>query len=750
MLPFIKVPQAVWADFLEFSKGVEQLPATGAVANNAQTLKIFLQRFHGAWFRKQSKRFKESFKRAGAGPIEIIPPGGRKSEKRTREQRKLTKFHEELHGRFRLLGSSATQHALSVAGVLADQLDLYDLYPYPPYTKLDVPEELLSDVYALSQLTATERARLTKKNQRVAHLLELSESYLGILLDTLGDLGIPVHEIRDNPFEDEGFTEGGPEEELRPGSLFDPLIWDEGEELRSNHLMDPLLWEDEEEPYRNPSVWDVRAALNTSVRPPVAQIPAPIIRKLSRSRSTPRGVYTPNPANYIKWIYYNWPDWARKNKTVLDKMAKLPVLVRGTGAGPRQRKGRRGGLTLQPIGGTSIATQQMSNPNVRRANQGHEEGHDVHRAYSDEANWDLEDILDNHWVSDTNMWRVIARTYRRSLHGAYPEIFADMYMLNNVPRNVLKQAAKINERVAGWMDEISWEDQQSLYKALMQALDGKAQAKPKKKVAKRKPAAKKLAVKRKAAAKKAVAKRKKPTTAKRPKKVTWPTREETQAATTESVLEMAKRKGVWECVAGGPGACQGKAKNCPGGCRDHSKWKWGVGKDGRSIKVRINPFEDEGFTRGGFWGSAGSGILYVWAADTPDPIVLLLERSADVQDPFVWGIPGGAVPRDPYTGERMDKYESALKETAEELGALPPGGDSFPYDEYVFHAPGGSGFTFTTYLVDLSQAISMDDLGTYEPMLNWENTDYEWYPVDVALDEVDLHPGVRLVLEEKF
>jgi len=181
-----------------------------------------------------------------------------------------------------------------------------------------------------------------------------------------------------------------------------------------------------------------------------------------------------------------------------------------------------------------------------------------------------------------------------------------------------------------------------------------------------------------------------------------------------------------------------------------AEWQNGRETKGNPPRRRRNPFEDEGFTRGGFWGSAGSGILYVWAADTPDPIVLLLERSADVQDPFVWGIPGGAVPRDPYTGERMDKYESALKETAEELGALPPGGDSFPYDEYVFHAPGGSGFTFTTYLVDLSQAISMDDLGTYEPMLNWENTDYEWYPVDVALNEVDLHPGVRLVLDEKF
>lgn len=149
-----------------------------------------------------------------------------------------------------------------------------------------------------------------------------------------------------------------------------------------------------------------------------------------------------------------------------------------------------------------------------------------------------------------------------------------------------------------------------------------------------------------------------------------------------------------------------------------------------------NPFVDEGRI-GHRWGSAGSGILFAHGDE-----ILLFERSPDVMAGGTWGITGGAIPVDSETGERMDAYASALKETLEEVGTLPPGAHSTPVEEYVWRAL-DSPFTYTTFTVELPRAARVN----WEPILNWEHTDWGWYTPSDALMHLNLHDGVRTLLE---
>jgi len=139
-------------------------------------------------------------------------------------------------------------------------------------------------------------------------------------------------------------------------------------------------------------------------------------------------------------------------------------------------------------------------------------------------------------------------------------------------------------------------------------------------------------------------------------------------------------------------------------------------------------YRDEGFV-GKYWGSAASGIMI-----TDGERILLLKRSPYVENPGLWGISGGAIPRDSNGGGR-DPKESAIHEAEEEIGGIPSG--RF-VDNYVFK---DGSFTFTTFLLE----VTADVMGSISPTLNWEHTD--WKIVD--LDEVsslDVHPGVLLAL----
>ena len=74
------------------------------------------------------------------------------------------------------------------------------------------------------------------------------------------------------------------------------------------------------------------------------------------------------------------------------------------------------------------------------------------------------------------------------------------------------------------------------------------------------------------------------------------------------------------------------------------------------------------------WGLAGSGVLYYCPEDNT---ILLLLRSNEVEDPGIWGIPGGAVKgTEGYHSEETESPEfdeetlqdSALTEVEEEIG----------------------------------------------------------------------------------
>lgn len=142
---------------------------------------------------------------------------------------------------------------------------------------------------------------------------------------------------------------------------------------------------------------------------------------------------------------------------------------------------------------------------------------------------------------------------------------------------------------------------------------------------------------------------------------------------------------------------------------------------------------DEGWV-GAHWGSAGSGLLL-----TTGSRVLLLLRSEEVADPGVWGIPGGAIPRDRRTGERMDPLVSAHREAEEELGTVVPRYEVM--GRLVNRAP--DGFVYVTIIgrVTEAQADALD------PPLNWESDDWLW-ATEEQLNRLDLHPGVAWVLSE--
>jgi 8-oxo-dGTP pyrophosphatase MutT (NUDIX family) len=140
-------------------------------------------------------------------------------------------------------------------------------------------------------------------------------------------------------------------------------------------------------------------------------------------------------------------------------------------------------------------------------------------------------------------------------------------------------------------------------------------------------------------------------------------------------------------------------------------------------------YEDIGFSESGRWGNAGSGILF-----TTGKRILLLHRSSEVTEPGTWGIPGGAIPQTP-EGESMDAYESAKKETGEEIGRLPSFKviDVYDYEE--------EDFWYTTFIAEVTEK----EADHIHPVLNPEHDDYAWVTLD-ELGDYDLHFGVLELL----
>ncbi len=142
-------------------------------------------------------------------------------------------------------------------------------------------------------------------------------------------------------------------------------------------------------------------------------------------------------------------------------------------------------------------------------------------------------------------------------------------------------------------------------------------------------------------------------------------------------------------------------------------------------------WRDEGGV-GRFWGSAASGVLF---RAMESGRILLLKRSAETAQGGTWGIPGGAIPVDDVTGERMDSWQSARKEAEEESGWA---GGAAPKRKHTWHDPAGSAFTYTTFEVMV--------LLEFEPDLSdGEHTEARWVTLDQA-ESLNLHPGIIWLL----
>jgi GNAT superfamily N-acetyltransferase/ADP-ribose pyrophosphatase YjhB (NUDIX family) len=146
-------------------------------------------------------------------------------------------------------------------------------------------------------------------------------------------------------------------------------------------------------------------------------------------------------------------------------------------------------------------------------------------------------------------------------------------------------------------------------------------------------------------------------------------------------------------------------------------------------KKTKSDFEDEGFV-GDYWGSQGSGILFTCKGK-----MLLMERAHWVEQPYTWGIPGGAVPVDE-NDKSMDPKKSAIKEVTEEIGSFPA--NAKWVDQTVFK---DGSFQYTTYIVEVPSEFT--------PRLNDEHTDFMWVDPSNIPQDMEVHFGVQWTLKNK-
>jgi 8-oxo-dGTP pyrophosphatase MutT (NUDIX family) len=154
---------------------------------------------------------------------------------------------------------------------------------------------------------------------------------------------------------------------------------------------------------------------------------------------------------------------------------------------------------------------------------------------------------------------------------------------------------------------------------------------------------------------------------------------------------------------------------------------------GFAAKAGSRALADVGMVNG-YWGSQGAGVLL-----TTGRQIFLLQRSDEVLDPGVWGVPGGAVRVDDETGEPEDLLGAAMNELLEEAG-LDIQGVGEVIGSTVFAAPRGS-FRYTTFIVRVPEQWARSS----RPKLNWESDAWAWVG-QAGLERYPLHPGVVFTL----
>lgn len=159
--------------------------------------------------------------------------------------------------------------------------------------------------------------------------------------------------------------------------------------------------------------------------------------------------------------------------------------------------------------------------------------------------------------------------------------------------------------------------------------------------------------------------------------------------------------------------------------REWILWR-GPCSSGRPMATRQNPIPGSG----GFWGSAGAGVLPL-ALSTGR--VLLGLRSEDVNEGGTWGVWGGA-----FQGAHGEDDEpvaafAALREFREETRWDGEDGGLVPL--LVFERPG---FRYFNFLLPLPKQFT--------PLLNWEHDEAGWFDLDRLPEE--LHFGLQELLED--
>ena len=143
---------------------------------------------------------------------------------------------------------------------------------------------------------------------------------------------------------------------------------------------------------------------------------------------------------------------------------------------------------------------------------------------------------------------------------------------------------------------------------------------------------------------------------------------------------------------------------------------------------------DEGWVDG-HWGSRGVGVLL-----TTGTHVLLTLRSPLVNDPGVWGVPGGAVRIDSVTGKPEQLLQAAAKELEEETGLRLRASyiQERLQDSTLFRS---GRFSFLTFVVRVPASMMQRKLA-----INWESTQAAWVS-EGDLGYLDLHPGVAFTID---
>ena len=131
------------------------------------------------------------------------------------------------------------------------------------------------------------------------------------------------------------------------------------------------------------------------------------------------------------------------------------------------------------------------------------------------------------------------------------------------------------------------------------------------------------------------------------------------------------------------------------------------------------------------WGLAGAAGLLLVNHDGENYNVLLQHRSPEVHEGDCWSVPGGALDHD------ESPLEGALRETEEEIGALP-----LDYVELGSYVIDHGGWSYTTVVVSVSEMWEPD-----QDAYGWESGEEgaSWFPVS-ELDSLELHSGLTAAL----